>query len=126
QQFHIRPSDRKGYRIYTTLDLNLQHLAETVVANQINAKGGFYDFHDGALVAMDPKNGQVLAMVGGADYYRPGGQINMATTTTRQPGSSFKMFTYTAAIESGKLNMTSPILDQLLTFQLVGGTWGDK
>src|SRR3979411_2208005 len=88
KQFHIRPSDRKGYRVYTTLDLNLQHLAETVVSNQINSKGGYYDFHDGALVAMDPKNGEVLAMVGGADYYRHGGQINMATTTTRTHGAS--------------------------------------
>ncbi|TMD83700.1 MAG: penicillin-binding protein [Chloroflexi bacterium] len=126
KQFHIRPSDRKGYRIYTTLDLNLQHLGETVVRNQVASQGSYYDFHDGALVAMDPKNGQVLAMVGGADYYRPGGQINMATTTTRQPGSSFKMFTYTAAIESGKLNMTSPIYDQPLTFPLGGGPKGDK
>jgi len=126
KQFHIRPSDRKGYRITTTLDLNLQHLAENVVRNQIARQGSYYDFHDGALVAMDPKNGQVLAMVGGADYYRPGGQINMATSTTRQPGSSFKMFTYTAAIESGKLNMTSPIYDQPLTFPLGGGTDGLK
>jgi membrane peptidoglycan carboxypeptidase len=125
-QFHIRPSDRKGYRVYTTLDLNLQHLAETTVANQINAKGGYYDFHDGALVAMDPKNGEILAMVGGADYYRPGGQINMATTTTRQPGSSFKMLTYTAAIESGRLSMTSPILDQPMVFPLGGGADGLK
>jgi membrane peptidoglycan carboxypeptidase len=126
KQFHIRPSDRKGYRVYTTLDLNLQNLAETVVRNQINSQGNYYDFHDGALVAMDPKTGQVLAMVGGDDYYRPGGQINMATTTTRQPGSSFKMFTYTAAIESGRLNMTSPILDQPLVFPLGGGTDGLK
>jgi len=126
QQFHIRPSDRKGYRVYTTLDLNLQHIAESVVHNQIATQGSYYDFHDGALVAMDPKTGQVLAMVGGDDYYRPGGQINMATTTTRQPGSSFKMFTYTAAIESGKLNMTSPIRDQPMTFPLGGGTDGLK
>src|SRR4029077_2676676 len=126
QQFHIRPSDRKGYRVYTTLDLNLQHLAETIVSNQINAKGGYYDFHDGALVALDPKNGEVLAMVGGADYYRPGGQINMATTTTRQPGSSFKMLTYTAAIESGRLNMVTPILDQPMIFPLGGGKDGLK
>ena len=125
-QFHIRPTDRKGYRVYTTLDLNLQHLAETVVRNQINRQGSYYDFHDGALVAMDPRNGEVLAMVGGADYYRPGGQFNMATTTTRQPGSSFKMFTYTAAIESGRLNMTSPILDQPMTFPLGGGPDGTK
>jgi membrane peptidoglycan carboxypeptidase len=126
KQFHIRPSDRKGYRVYTSLDLNLQHLAESVVRNQINSQGNYYDFHDGALVAMDPRTGEVLAMVGGDDYYRPGGQINMATTTTRQPGSSFKMFTYTAAIESGRLNMTSPILDQPMVFPLGGGTDGLK
>ena len=126
QQFHISPSDRKGYRVFTTIDLNLQSLAETMVRNQINSQGNYYDFHDGTLVAMDPRTGQVLAMVGGADYYRPGGQINMATTTTRQPGSSFKMFTYTAAIESGKLNMLSPILDQPMVFPLGGGTDGLK
>src|SRR5947208_6596244 len=124
-QFHIRPSDRKGYRVYTTLDLNLQKLAENTVRSQIAKFGNYYDFHDGALVAMDPKNGQVLAMVGGDDYYRPGGQYNMATHT-RQPGSSFKMFTYTAAIESRKLNMTSPIYDQPMTFPLGGGTDGLK
>src|ERR1700687_1478213 len=49
KQFHIRPSDRKGYRVYTTLDLNLQHLAENVVRNQINRFGNYYDFHDAAL-----------------------------------------------------------------------------
>jgi membrane peptidoglycan carboxypeptidase len=124
-QFHIRPSDRKGYRVYTTLDLNLQKLAENTVRSQIAKFGNYYDFHDGALVAMDPKNGEVLAMVGGDDYYRPGGQYNMATHT-RQPGSSFKMFTYTAAIESRKLNMTTPIYDQPMTFPLGGGTDGLK
>src|SRR2546422_6803990 len=126
KQFPIRPSDRKGYRVYTSLDLNLQPLAESVVKNQIDRFGNYYDFHDGALVAMDPKTGEVLAMVGGDDYYRPGGQINMATTTTRQPGSSFKMFTYTAAIESGRLNMVSPISDQPMIFPLGGGKDGLK
>src|SRR3989440_5836213 len=125
QQFKIRPSDRKGYRVYTTLDLTLQHQAEAIVANQIASKGPYYNFHDGALVSMDPKTGEVLAMVGGANYYAPGGQYNMATHT-RQPGSSFKMFTYTAAIESRKLNMVSPILDQPMVFPLGGGTDGLK
>src|SRR3981189_2461753 len=91
KQFHIRPSDRKGYRLYTTPDLNLQHLADAVVRNQIDRFGNYYDFHDGALVAMDPRSGEVLAMVGGDDYYRPGGQINMATTMTRQPGPPLQM-----------------------------------
>ncbi|HEY8678599.1 MAG TPA: transglycosylase domain-containing protein [Candidatus Dormibacteraeota bacterium] len=126
EQFHIRPSDRKGYRIYTSLDLTLQHEGEQVIRDQIAQKGDFYNFHDAALVAMDPKTGQVLAMVGGADYYRPGGQYNMATNPSRQPGSSFKIFTYTAAIESGRLNMVSPILDQPMVFPLGGGKDGLK
>src|SRR5207253_8554203 len=71
-------------------------------------------FHDAALVSMDPKTGEILAMVGGNDYNRPGGQINMANSP-RQPGSSFKIFTYSAAIESRKVNMISPILDRKST-----------
>ncbi len=121
-QFHIDPvGDRKGYRVYTSLDLNLQTLAERIVSEQIAQKGNYYNFHDGALVSMDPKTGEVLAMVGGDNYQRPGGYYNMAYDVPRQPGSSFKMITYTAAIESRRVNMLSPILDEPLKFP-VGGT----
>jgi 1A family penicillin-binding protein len=123
KNFHIRPSDRKGYRITTSLDLGLQHQAEAIVRDQIAAVGDYYNFHDAALVSLDPKTGQVLAMVGGNDYNRTGGQINMAVTP-RQPGSSFKMFTYTAAIESRQVNMVTPILDEPLVFPLGAGKDG--
>src|SRR5205807_2084619 len=68
--YNINNSDnnRKGYRVYTSLDLNLQHMAEQVVREQIAQKGNYYNFHDAALVSMDPKTGEVLAMVGGDDY----------------------------------------------------------
>ena len=122
-QFHIQPSDRKGYRVYTSLDLNLQHMAEQVVRDQIAQKGNYYNFHDAALVSMDPKTGEILAMVGGNDYNRPGGQINMANTP-RQPGSTFKIYTYSAAIESKKFNMITPILDQPMVFPVFGGASG--
>src|SRR5207248_8359472 len=95
QQYNIQPSDRRGYRVYTSLDLNLQHMAEQVVHDQIAQKGNYYNFHDAALVSMDPKTGEVLAMVGGDDYTRPGGQFNLAYDVPRPPGSSFKIFTYT-------------------------------
>src|SRR5437868_776966 len=123
QQYHIQPSDRRGYRIYTSLDLNLQHVAEQVVRDQIAQKGNFYNFHDAALVSEDPRNGEILAMVGGDDYNRPGGWINMADTP-RQPGSTFKIFTYTAAIASRKFNMITPILDAPLVFPTWGGVSG--
>src|SRR5437868_3308273 len=116
----INSSDQRGYRVYTSLDLNLQHMAEKVVRDQVAQKGGFYNFHDAALVSMDPKTGQVLAMVGGVDYNRPGGQFNFAYDVPRPPGSSFKIFTYTAAIESRKVNMLSPVLDAPMVFPTGG------
>jgi membrane peptidoglycan carboxypeptidase len=123
QQYHILPSDRRGYRVYTSLDLNLQHIAEQVIHDQIAQKGNYYNFHDAALVSMDPKTGEILAMVGGDNYNRPGGWINMANTP-RQPGSTFKIYTYTAAIASGKFNMITPILDAPLVFPTWGGVSG--
>ncbi len=122
-QYHIEPGDRRGYRVYTSLDLNLQLMAEQVVREQIAEKGNYYNFHDAALVSMDPKTGEILAMVGGDDYNRPGGWINMADTP-RQPGSTFKIYTYTAAIESRKFNMITPILDAPLVFPTWGGESG--
>ena len=121
--YHIQPSDRRGYRVYTSLDLNLQHMAEQEVRDQIAQKGKYYNFSDAALVSMDPRNGEILAMVGGPDYNRPGGWINMADSP-RQPGSTFKMFTYTAAIESRKVNMITPVLDAPLVFPTWGGESG--
>jgi membrane peptidoglycan carboxypeptidase len=119
-EHHITSDDRRGYRVTTSLDLNLQHMAEQVVHEQVSQKGNFYNFHDAALVSMNPKTGEILAMVGGDDYSRPGGQYNFAYDQTRPPGSSFKIFTYTAAIESRKVNMLSPILDEALVFPTGG------
>ncbi|TMF95315.1 MAG: hypothetical protein E6I10_10070, partial [Chloroflexi bacterium] len=123
QQYNIQPGGRRGYRVYTSLDLNLQLMAEQVVRDQIAQKGNYYNFHDAALVSMDPQTGEILAMVGGNDYNRPGGWINMADTP-RQPGSTFKIFTYTAAIESRKFNMITPVLDAPLVFPTWGGASG--
>src|SRR5438034_5956729 len=116
----INSSDQRGYPTHTSLDLNLQHMAEQVVREQIAQKGNYYNFHDAALVSMNPKTGEVLAMVGGDDYTRPGGQFNLAYDVPRPPGSSFKIFTYTAAIESRKVNMESPVLDDALVFPIGG------
>ncbi|HYM97925.1 MAG TPA: transglycosylase domain-containing protein, partial [Candidatus Sulfotelmatobacter sp.] len=121
----LSTNDRQGYRVTTSLDLNLQHVAEQVVHDQVAAKGNYYNFHDAALVSMDPKTGEILAMVGGYDYNAPGGQFNMADSP-RQPGSSFKIFTYTAAIESRTVNMVTPILDEPLKFPIWGGASGQQ
>lgn len=84
-----------GLTINTTLDLKMQEAAEKALKEGLN---GSDPQLDGALVAVDPKTGQVKAMVGGKDYSRS--QFNRALAKS-QPGSTFKPFLYAAAIEHG-------------------------
>ena len=92
---------RSGFTIYTTIDPQLQQKAEKIVQKQIEELA---DRHvtDGALVAIQPSTGEILAMVGSADFYNEAisGQVNMAVSP-RQPGSSIKPLTYVAAFEKG-------------------------
>jgi penicillin-binding protein 1C len=90
-----------GLRIYTTLDPRLQALAEEAVREGV-AELADRDGTNGALVALDPATGHILAMVGSADFYDEeiDGQVNVALRC-RQPGSSIKPLTYVAAFERG-------------------------
>ncbi len=91
---------RSGYRVYTTLNPTLQDLAEAEVKAQVDSLAAS-NVTDGALVAIDPATGHILAMVGSNDYADPvDGQINMAIRP-RQPGSSIKPLTYAAAFQKG-------------------------
>ena len=91
-----------GLKIYTTLDVSLQDKANDACAAQYDA---MEDGLDCALVAMDPTNGYVKAIVGGKDFYTD--QWNIATQGGRPAGSSFKVFTLAAAIEQGISPKTS-------------------
>ncbi len=90
-----------GFRVYTTLDPYIQREADRIVKEQVEALAD-KNATDGALVALDPKTGEILAMTGSADFYNDeiAGQINMALQP-RQPGSSIKPLTYAAAFEKG-------------------------
>jgi penicillin-binding protein 1C len=92
---------RSGFRVYTTLDPTLQDYAQTSLTEQVEALAA-NNATDGALVAIQPSSGQILAMVGSADFFSEAisGQVNMAVAP-RQPGSSIKPLTYTAAFEKG-------------------------
>jgi len=91
-----------GLKVVTTLDYDKQKIAEEEVKNGVEKNGGKYNFNNAALVAVDPKTGQVLAMVGSTDYFNDeiDGQVNIATSS-RQPGSSFKPIVYTAGFVKG-------------------------
>jgi len=99
---HYSPAQlaRGGLRITTSLDLGYQQLAEQQVISQVRA---LTDQHasNGALVAVQPQTGEILAMVGSVDYRQAGwGQYNVAVAR-RQPGSAFKPFAYALALHKG-------------------------
>ena len=91
-----------GFTITTSLDPTLQDFAQQLVTNQV-ATLAANNASDGALVAIQPSTGEILAMVGSADFYNTAiaGQVNMAVSETRQPGSSIKPINYVAAFEKG-------------------------
>ncbi|MDW8227424.1 MAG: transglycosylase domain-containing protein [Anaerolineales bacterium] len=93
---------RSGFTVYTTLDPYLQDEAQRLVTEQVRAIADL-QVTGGALVAIRPATGEILAMVGSPDFYNEehSGQVNMAVSPTRQPGSSIKPLTYLAAFEKG-------------------------
>ncbi len=107
-----------GLSVTTTLDWGLQEHAERLVAEQVRAAAPL-NVTTGALVALKPATGEVLALVGSAGLEVPGGEFNMALQP-RQPGSAFKLFTYSAALESKAYTMASTILDAPLTLPTGG------
>jgi 1A family penicillin-binding protein len=106
--------EKGGLKVYTTLDWPLEQLAEETIAKDVKSNEKKYRAYNGALVAIDPKTGQILAMVGSKDYFAdplPAGctpgqdcrfepNVNVAIRD-RQPGSSFKPFAYSLAFKKG-------------------------
>ncbi|KYC40049.1 penicillin-binding protein [Scytonema hofmannii PCC 7110] len=88
-----------NFIIETQLDPQIQSKAETALRNQVRSAGKNLGFSQGAMVTLDTSTGAILSMVGGTDYRTS--QFNRAVQAKRQPGSTFKVFAYTAAIEQG-------------------------
>lgn len=101
KEYGLEALQTEGYDIYTSIDLGLQKEAEGVVAEGVkqNLSRGA---SNGAMVALTPKNGEILAMVGSRDYFdtKIDGQVNVAIEK-RQPGSTFKPFAYATAFTKG-------------------------
>jgi len=93
--------EQGGLNVYTTLDWDKQQIAEKAVRDGVD-KNKSWNASNAALVAEDPKTGQVLAMVGSKDYFDKSidGQVNVAIRD-RQPGSSFKPYVYLTAFTKG-------------------------
>lgn len=92
-----------GLKVITTLDWPMQQAAEQAVKDGVARNLKLYNSDNGALMAEDPKTGQVLALVGSADYFDASidGNFDMPLQGLRQPGSSLKPFVYLKALEDG-------------------------
>ncbi|EEY35468.1 penicillin-binding protein, transpeptidase domain protein [Pseudoleptotrichia goodfellowii F0264] len=99
-----------GYKIYATVDLDMQRAAYKAFSSNYNLKRR--EKLNGALFSIDPSNGYVKAMVGGKNYKK--GEFNRALSALRQPGSSFKPLVYLAALQKG-MEMSSVMEDSPLT-----------
>ena len=97
-------------RVYTTLNVKLQEIGQAAISST-QSKLAWRKVQQGAMVAIDPGSGAIIAMVSSANPRSNGGQYNLALWPPRNPGSSMKIYTYTAAIASGKFTMTTPIAD---------------
>ncbi len=93
---------RGGLQVYTTVDLTITDLAQTAVAEQVAKLRVSNNVGNGAAVVINPQTGEILAMIGSADYNDDSidGRVNV-TTALRQPGSTMKPFTYSGAMERG-------------------------
>jgi 1A family penicillin-binding protein len=108
-----------GLSITTTLDINIQDKVQQIVASEIE-KLGKLQVSNGAVLVTDPRDGSILAMVGSKDYFdtEKDGNVNV-TTALRQPGSSIKVVTYTAALEQG-FTAASLLDDSPVSYRLAG------
>lgn len=118
-----------GLRIYTTLSLTAQKYAENAVSTFLTKEGKKFNFSQAALVAIDPKTGSILAMIGGGDVDKS--EFNRAVQAKRSPGSSFKPFVYTTALEKrispGEIVYDSPtVFDVFADKEHPDGKWSPK
>src|SRR2546426_161569 len=114
---------RGGYRVYTSLDWNMQQLAEKEVRDHVNGLKP-YNVHNAALITMDPTTGEILAYVGSYDYYmhtpQVQGDYDHAGIAFRQPGSTFKLFTYLTGMQKAGMTASTQLYD--IQFNMPDGT----
>lgn len=113
---------RGGLTVTTTLDLRLQDLAQETVARTVATLGPKHDLTNAALVALRPFSGEVLAMVGSADFQdeRISGQVNVARSP-RQPGSAIKPLLYALALHENLISPATVLWDIPVVYDLGSG-----
>jgi len=122
QQFGAAVTYGGGLKVISTLNLTLQQIGQNAITATAQSLA-FRNVQQGALVAIDPTSGAIIAMVSSANPNVNGGQYNLAVWPPRNPGSSMKIYTYTTAIASGRYTMTTPITDSPISIPDGSGWW---
>ena len=102
-----------GLSVRTTLNWKMQQQAEHALRNGLSNASGF-GANQGAIVSLDPQTGYVRAMVGGRDFHAS--QYNAVTQGKRQPGSTFKIFDYTAGFDTGATSLDDSFVDKPIPY----------
>lgn len=118
QRYGLPVVERGGLTVITTLDLKTQDMAQKIITDEVE-NSGYLNFTNAAALITNPKNGDILAMVGGKDYFDPSGGNYNVTTALRQPGSTIKVVTYSAALLNG-YTPASAIADTPVSFAGAG------
>jgi penicillin-binding protein 1C len=112
--------EQGGLRVYTTLDLDIQNIAQTVVATEVG-KLKKQKVGNGAAIVTNPGTGEILAMVGSKDYFATDedGKVNIILAN-RQPGSSIKPLNYALALKDQKITLATALIDAPTCFLVQG------
>jgi membrane peptidoglycan carboxypeptidase len=116
----VRDLGTAGLRIVTTLDWDLQQRAEQALRDGLQASRP-RGVANGAMVAVDPRTGEVLALVGSADRQAPNGDQDLTAWPPRNSGTASRLFTYAAAIASRRYTAATPVPDTPVTLDMEGG-----
>ena len=118
KKYGLTMVEKGGLIVTTSLDLKTQDMAQEIVRTEVD-ENAYLNLTNGAALVTNPKNGDILAMVGSRDYNDPnGGNVNL-TTSLRQPGSSIKLITYAAALSNGFTAATT-LEDSPVTYRVAG------
>ena len=114
--------EQGGLRVYTTLDLDIQNMAQLTVATEVG-KLKKQEVGNGAVIVTHPSTGEILAMVGSKYYFATDedGKVNVILSQ-RQPGSSIKPLNYALALKDQKITLATPFADVPTCFQVLGQT----
>lgn len=119
-KYGVKTVEQGGLRVYTTLDLDIQNIAQQAVATEV-AKLKKQKVGNGAAVVTNPSTGEILAMVGSKDYFATDedGKVNVILSK-RQPGSSIKPLNYALAIKDRKITPATSFADVPTCFGVLG------